>query len=53
MGHLDGSSTTITLGSTAPVTRDSNPDGPIEMENVDTRNAGPSTKPDINREIKE
>ncbi|KAK1879177.1 Contactin-associated protein-like 4 [Dissostichus eleginoides] len=35
----------------APVTRDSNPDGPIEMENVDTRNAGPSNKPDINREI--
>ncbi|KAK1879579.1 Phosphoribosylformylglycinamidine synthase subunit PurQ [Dissostichus eleginoides] len=37
----------------APVTRDSNPDGPIEMENVDTRNAGPSNKPDINREIKD
>ncbi|XP_034082114.1 uncharacterized protein LOC117552648 isoform X1 [Gymnodraco acuticeps] len=34
----------------APVTRDTNPDGPIEMENVDTRNAGPSNKPNINRE---
>ncbi|KAJ4930347.1 hypothetical protein JOQ06_019351 [Pogonophryne albipinna] len=34
----------------APVTRDSNPDGPIESESADTRNAGPSNKPDINRE---
>ncbi|KAK1889492.1 Cell wall alpha-13-glucan synthase mok12 [Dissostichus eleginoides] len=37
----------------APVTRDSNPDGPIESENVETRNAEPSSKPDINREIKD
>ncbi|KAI4825531.1 hypothetical protein KUCAC02_021211, partial [Chaenocephalus aceratus] len=34
----------------APVTRDSNPDGPIESESADTRNAVPSNKPDINRE---
>ncbi|KAI4829441.1 hypothetical protein KUCAC02_023482 [Chaenocephalus aceratus] len=34
----------------APVTRDSNPDGPIASESADTRNAGPSNKPDINRE---
>ncbi|KAI4830172.1 hypothetical protein KUCAC02_001822, partial [Chaenocephalus aceratus] len=33
--------------NTVPVTRDSNPDGPIENENVDMRNAEPSNKPDI------